>query len=274
MCPTVCDGVPHFFSVVTFRATPRSDVRVVGSAELVVSGAPTEKVTMTSVAGGGNYISDSDIMAWLAQQQDRIYGELRDSLQVSKGRAEFADAINNIKTALHQANEKSPPDFSGVNQQLQELLKTYGSDPSYADLCKGLEQLADPIQARVQGHLDYLQASRDYVKLATDFVAAGGSLTGLQLQPVINPSDPFGAARWLQLPKHPTEPPNPPFDDGQLKTFDDLLGGKLDLVNKNDQLNMIHIQQLKALADQGSQLGSQFIGSSDKTSSAIINNIA
>jgi hypothetical protein len=79
---------------------------------------------------------------------------------------------------------------------------------------------------------------------------------------------------FLIKPKEPEVPPEQKYDDNTLKEWDELIGGKLDVVSKNDQLTMIHIQQLKASIDQGSQFGSQYIASGDKTSSSIINNIA
>ena len=43
-------------------------------------------------AVGGNYISDGQIMAWLANQQDRIYGDLKESMDLAETRAEVVVA--------------------------------------------------------------------------------------------------------------------------------------------------------------------------------------
>jgi hypothetical protein len=228
---------------------------------------------VASISGGGNYVSDSEIMQWLALEQDRIYGDLRESMDLSRNRASFSDALNEIKTALHQANEAKPSDFREVNAQMKELLETYGSDPDYAELCKGLDKLSGPLAARVEEQEGYDTAKAEYdaamqkVKeqmAKVPIIGAQGNKVAESLQK---------QEKALQ-DREPKPPADHPYDDNQLKTWDELIGGKLDLVNHNDQLNMIHIQQLKALGDQSSQLGSQFISSSDKTSSSIINNIA
>ncbi len=234
---------------------------------------------MSSISGGGNYVSDGEIMQWLALEQDRIYGDLRDSMDLSRNRASFSDALNKIKTELHQANSASPSDFRAVDAQLRELLETYGSDPDYAELCDGLEALTGPIQARVQAQDDYAQKLAEHKRAVEAKSTPNAMLTEIarlqrQGMTYAEAQGELTASLTSFAADEPPPPPNQPYTDNQLKTFDELIGGKLDLVNKNDQLNMIHIQQLKALADQSSQLGSQFIGSSDKTSSAIINNIA
>jgi hypothetical protein len=234
---------------------------------------------MASISGGGNYVSDGEILQWLALEQDRIYGDLRESMDLSRNRASFADALNKIKTALHQANIAKPSDFGNVDAQLSELLETYGSDPDYADLCKGLEELADPIHARATAEDDYAtklaQHNRDYEAMLEPS-AVGTEVAKLTAQG-FEVTDAWTkvqqSAEDFRVTEAPTPPSDQPYDDNQLQVWDGLIGGKLDLVNKNDQLNMIHIQQLKALGDQSSQLGSQFIASSDKTSGSIINNI-
>lgn len=225
---------------------------------------------MTSINGGGNYVSDGDITAWLALQQDRVYGDLRDSMDLGQRRADFVDALNDIKTELHNVNKTDQRDFSGVDAKLQELLKTYGNDPEFAELCQGLNQLADPIHQRVNAFEQNARQREAYTNAVKDFVDSGGNMNGPSVQNKVIK----GVLQTLNKPIDPGQLPNIAYDDDQLKIWDDLIGGKLDVLNKNDQLNMIHIQQLKALADQGTQLGSQFIGSGDKATSAIINNIA
>jgi len=229
---------------------------------------------MASISGNGNYVSDSEIMQWLALQQDRIYGDLREAMDLSRNRASLADALNAIKTELHQANAASPSDFRGVEAKVRELLETYGSDPDYADICNDLEQtLAGPLAARAAQENDYVRkldehnAALKAIATLANHLQGQGHQGNLQAQALLEKGEQLEA-------NAPTPPADHPYDDNQLKSWDELIGGKLDVVNKNDQLNMIHIQQLKALGDQSSQLGSQFIASSDKATSSIINNIA
>ena len=224
---------------------------------------------MSAVGGGGNYISDGQIMAWLANQQDRIYGDLRDSMDLSEKRAQFADDLNTIKAHLQEANGSKDHDFSKVDQELQSFMETYGSDPDFAKTCEDLQGLADRIHGDTQAQRDYGRAYGQYQKDKASYDEHANAGTTAQ---------DLGAALQGDAIKHaPKEPEKPQpiiYSDGDMKSWDTLISGKLDGSSKNDQLTMIHIQELKATLDQGSQLGSTFISSGDKTSSAIINNIA
>lgn len=228
---------------------------------------------MSSISGGGNYVSDGDIMQWLALQQDRIYGELRDTMDLAEGRASFCDELNKIKAELHDANSASPSNFTNVDAHLKELLDTYGSDPNYADFCSGLESIAGSLDARAQAQVAYAAALKEHDAKMDSLGQKMRSLGELGIAGMPAATNLIAGMATLE-DQAPVRPPDHPYDDNQLKTWDELIGGKLDMVNRNDQLSMIHIQQLKSTIDQSSQFGSQFIASSDKTSSSIINNIA
>lgn len=208
---------------------------------------------MSAVSGGGNYISDGAIMAWLANQQDRVYGDLKESMDLANSRADFADELNDIKAGLADANRKS--DFSKVDAQLQAFMDKYGSDPSFADTCADLKGIADQIHNDCEVSKAHPEALAKYVQELADYGAA------------------LFAHRAVIAPTPPADPITS-YDQTQIDDWSTQIEGKLDLSSKNDQLTMIHIQELKATLDQGAQLGSTFISSGDKTSSSIINNIA
>jgi hypothetical protein len=212
---------------------------------------------MASVSGGGNYMSDGAIMEWLATQQDRLYGDLRDSMRTSEARAAFADELTEIKAGLHRANQTH--DFKQVDEQMQQFLETYGSDPAFAETCEGLKEMFGRIHDDTEGRLGKERAA-ELLKPdgGGDEPVAVGEANAKRYQ---------GYQFALSLSSQG-------YTDGELQDWDKLIDGKLDVAGKNDQMNMIHIQQLKATIDQGSQFGSQYIASGDKTSSSIINNIA
>ena len=74
-------------------------------------------------------------------------------------------------------------------------------------------------------------------------------------------------------PEAPDVPVNG-YTDEEIETWTNLIDGKLDSSSKNDQLTMIHIQELRGTLDQSTQLASSLIAGGDKTASAIINNLA
>lgn len=216
---------------------------------------------MSAVTGGGNYISDGQIMAWLANQQDRIYGDLRDSMDMSEQRAKTNEDLGTIKAHLHDANACDPPDFNKVRGEIHEFIELHGDDPEYAKICEDLQGISDKIgENTVQNQLKGVASAVNPfapVKADSETAEAPSSeqvdhAAGVALKP----------GESLKV------------SDSQLQAWDDLIQTKIDAGSKNDQLTMIHIQELKATLDQGSQLASTFISSGDKTQSAIINNIA
>lgn len=213
-------------------------------------------------AVGGNYISDGAIMAWLANQQDRIYGDLKDSMDLAERRADFQSALTNVKSQLADANNTK--DFSAVDKELQDLMEVYGLDPAFAEAVEQLKPMAD----RIHSDLDYKtnvypEAKEKYdaavveALAAIDSVNSGGSLDGLQNGVVLvgKPGEPISS-----------------YSKDTLDDWTNIVGGQIDNAGRNDQLTMIHIQELKATLDQGSQLASTFISSGDKTTSSILNN--
>jgi hypothetical protein len=221
---------------------------------------------MSAVSGGGgNYISDGAIMAWLAQQQDRIYGDLKGSMDLAETQAKFADDLNDIKAGLADANRKH--DFSTVDAQLQDFMAKYGDDPNFAETCEGLQGFADQIHNDYKGVQDYAVANAKFQTDLSEYQAIIAKAQTGDMEAVVY------LANHPEAPKKPDEPVKS-YTKEQVDEWTGKIDGKLDVSGKNDQLTMIHIQELKATLDQGAQLGSTFISSGDKTSSSIINNIA
>jgi hypothetical protein len=230
---------------------------------------------MSAVSGGGNYISDSQVMAWLAEQQNRIYGELGENMDLADDRADFVEALSKIKSDLHGA--KSNEGIKKVDEELQAFITKYGSDPRFAEDMAGLDDIAARVNADAKATVAPPPPPLSPEDKANPGSSAQSPTPGvkggnLQAPPGTHyaGTGPHGEIRW----EHDTTKTFTGYSDDDLKAWDDLIGSKTDHANKNDQLTMIHIQELRSTLDQGSQLASSFISSGDKTSSAIINNIA
>lgn len=216
---------------------------------------------MSAVTGGGNYISDAELMTWLAEQQDGIYGQLRVSMDTSDKRGDFANELNDIKAELHEANDKK--DFEKVSADMKAFTEKYGDDPAFKDLVEGLTPMFEEVEGNltnVQGHEADIQAYKDDL---SRWDVARQNAHGAASESIES-----------SKPKPPGGVQEQHYDDDQLKEWDELISSKIDASSHNDQLAMIHIQELKASIDQSSQLTSTLISGSDKTTSSIINNIA
>jgi hypothetical protein len=225
---------------------------------------------MSAGSVGSNYISDGAIMAWLATQQDRVYGDLKDAMDLSQKRADLATALNTIKADLQEAGQTN--DFTKVDAELQDVFNTYGDDPELAKLLQGINTLTDKIHADVQW------ATEGYPAAKAEYDAAvAGTGTGDNEETSRNGEHTSSTAAASSGSAGDPEPPEAQYREhtaDQVKGWLDDVTGCIDVSGKNDQLTMIHIQQLKSTIDQGAQLGSTFIAGSDKSLSSIINNIA
>jgi hypothetical protein len=273
--PCAAPTVSLFRELVTFHATrpalDREEATHRARSEPVEQG-PT---AMSAVSGGGNYISDGQIMAWLATQQDRIYGELKENMDTANERGDFIEELNKIKSDLHAANKSK--DFTQVDAELQAFMDKYESDPRFTKLVDGLKGIADRV------HQDLLADLKPNATPVTAtphaqqaFIGPHGATTASPGQTVPIVTKAWVSPNGTKLPVGGDYKPKTKdgYSDDQMKDWDDLISSKADLANKNDQLTMIHIQELRSTLDQSSQLASSFISSGDKTSSAIINNIA
>jgi hypothetical protein len=226
---------------------------------------------MSAVGMGGNYISDGSLMEWLAEQQNRIYGDLRKSMDLSETRADFTEELTTIKAHLQEASGSKNRDFSKVDAELQAFMDKYGSNPDFAKLCEDIGDIASRV------HEDIESQASTYARDCAVYESMHNAY--LEQQALIK-NDPTlevkleDTGSLLRDPQKPVEPAGHEYTDGELKGWDETIGAKTDKASKNDQLTMIHIQELKATLDQGSQLASTFISSGDKTNSSIINNIA
>jgi hypothetical protein len=225
---------------------------------------------MTAIPSGGNYMSDAEIMAWVAQKQSDMYGDLSKAIDVSQDRAHFTEDLNNIKADLRHANETN--DFSKVDGELQAFMSKYGSDPNFAEACQGIDGIANEIHSGGSVQRAYVDAHVRWQTAVTEYDAAvellkSGSGTLLEQMHAVNVS--------MHPPGDPPQPPGSQhYSDSQMDAWKDLISGKIDDAGHNDQLNMIHVQDVKGQIDQSTQLASALISGSQKASEGILHNIA
>jgi hypothetical protein len=60
---------------------------------------------------------------------------------------------------------------------MQDFLEKYASDPDFAELCVGLQDMVGTIHGAVQAHLDYGPALEAYKAACLQFMLEGGDMT-------------------------------------------------------------------------------------------------
>ena len=193
---------------------------------------------MSSV--GGNYMSDGAIMAWVTAQQDRLYGDLKTSMgeqeQQAQMQSDLADLKKNLEVATRH-EEKLP----AVAVEMQEFLDKYGGVPEFDELTGAVADIKTSVDAKITEAEIY----RDALEIAN----AGG--------PVSMP-DAFKAVS--------------DFKSETVKGWMDLIDKKLDATGTNQQLGMIHLNEIRATIDQSTQMASQLVKSGNDALNTVLNN--
>jgi len=87
--------------------------------------------------GESNYISDENLLLWLAQKQEGLYGERRDHMDLSRERSKLTADLNHLKDTID-----STDDPAAVSAKVNELLEAYQG----SDFEKELDELLVPLR--------------------------------------------------------------------------------------------------------------------------------
>lgn len=207
-----------------------------------------------------SYLSDSAILAWVTEQQQRLYGDLHGAMDFVELRAGMAADAADIKQLMAEASD--PTKLRELQQQLHAFAEKYGSFPEFAEVMETIGPITEQVNAKVAEYDDYDAKYAEYERggaaSESGNVEAGGQRDGDY------PAD---------------HAPAPPENVAALAkdALDDLaatLDSKIDGSNNNEQIGMIHINEIKSNIDQSTQLASQLIKTSNDASAVVINNLA
>jgi hypothetical protein len=103
-----------------------------------------------TIVRDSNYISDENLLVWLAQKQDGLYAELRDHMDMSRARSKLMADLSYLKSQLDRG--MSPEEAKAA---IEALLEAYAGTEFETELN---ELLAGPL-AEVEGILAMHEAS-------------------------------------------------------------------------------------------------------------------
>ncbi len=130
-------------------------------------------------------------------------------------------------------NAKEDKDWNEVKLHLDKFIGAHGSDPCFKELIPELTTLRAALEPQAQ-------------------------------KPI---SIPFTNRTTPQPPKFVAP------DTVNIEVWQDKLQGGIDRVNKSDQLQLIHIQDLNSRVAQATQLASNLMSSQQQAMSAVIHNL-
>ena len=106
-----------------------------------------------TIVRDSNYISDENLLVWLAQKQDGLYGELRDHMDTSRARSKLMADLNHLKGALDEGMNSDE-----AKAEMEQMLEQYAGTPFEAELN---EIFAEPL-AHLQNLSDVDRAGAEF----------------------------------------------------------------------------------------------------------------
>lgn len=218
-------------------------------------------------AVGGNYMSDGAIMAWVASQQNRLYGDLKSTMALQELRAQMTSDLADIKKNLEAAN-RHPEKFPAVYDEMQAFVAEYADVPDFDELVGTVQEIMAAVEHRLPGDTPTLTPPGGFsVSKGTD-TSIGGAL-GSGGRGGFSGNAPLlvkpGAIGFVDKEDN--------FSDETIKGWMDTIDKKLDASGTNEQLGMIKVNEIKSTIDQGTQMASQLIKSGNDSMNSILNNL-
>ena len=192
-----------------------------------------------SINATSNYMSNFEIVAWMQDKTEGLYGQMRTSMQGANERADAESALDDIKAAIANSKDK---DAQTVYDLIGGALNKYQDVPEVAQV---LQPMLDELNRR--GNQRAQEANTPIVTTGPD------------------------GETVVQLP--PTPAPVT-ISSNDVDAWTKQIGDKVDALGKQDSLAMINIQEFNSQINQAKQTASALLDAADKSSNTIINHIA
>lgn len=207
---------------------------------------------MTTISSGSaNYISEGDILAWVEQQQDVQYGQLRGAMDFETSRGNMLEDLSVIKKLAKDAAKDV-----NVIPELDKALKAFERD--YGTISE-FEHIADTVG-----------------EIAAEVASKAEELSSLQRRQEEHDANPPQGqptrGGTTVPPKRPEAPP--PLNQESIDKWAESVTGLSDNISHNQDLAMIRVGELRNTVDNIAKTGSQLLKGGNDTASLIINNFA
>ena len=195
-----------------------------------------------------NFISNQEMLVWMQEKTDGIYGHMRGEMDTSNQRAHAEDALNDIKAKLLE-------------------LKTNGGNT---------DDLRLTINATLEQYPDIPEVAKVLQPFATELNGRHELLLENQLKVAA-----YQAQKTANLSTSRSNAPPPHYDTSPVKLSSDQIENwtkditaKVENLSKQDQLGLINLQEFNAQLNQAKQTASALMDAADKSANAIINHIS
>jgi hypothetical protein len=213
-----------------------------------------------SISATSNYMSNADILVWMENKTDGLYGQMRDAMDVANTRTDAESALDDVKALIGNCKNDGS-DCKAIHDLVNEVIAKY---PNVPEVSQALQPIADKLNA--------LYGTSDPVNVPP---ADSTVTTAAPLNP--NTTISINSNVTLHTPSTNTpanhQLPEVPLNGGDADSWIKQIGDKVDVLGKQDQLGLINIQEFNSQLNQTKQTASALMDAADKAASSIINHI-
>jgi methyl-accepting chemotaxis protein len=208
---------------------------------------------MTTIPGGSaaNYISEGDILAWVEQQQDVQYGQLRGAMDFETSRGKMLEDLSVIKKLAKDA-AKDANVIPELDKAIKEFAGKYCIIDDFEHIAKAVTELAPEVSSKAEELSTLADRQATYDADPPTSKDRNGNL--------------------IHTKPRPTAPG--PLNQENVDKWAESVTGLSDNISHNQDLAMIRVGELRNTVDNIAKTGSQLLKSGNDTASLIINNFA
>lgn len=224
------------------------------------AGAQKRRIDMSiNSTGTTHYMSNASIMEWMEAKTERLYEQMGTAMDQSNSRVDAEDALTDIKGKIEDLKANGG-DATPLRELLDETIKKYGAE--FPEVGEALQPIADELAQRA-GDNQY-QALNSNTAPNTLPGTRSGTVPG----PTPSPNNRPGATHNTRIGPPPLKVSSEDADRWSNKIKD-----KIDTLGKQDQLGMVHLQDLNGQLNRAKDVASALMASADKAADNIVSHI-
>ncbi|HTA92161.1 MAG TPA: hypothetical protein VK745_21425 [Polyangiaceae bacterium] len=209
-----------------------------------------------SISATSNYMSNTDILAWMETKTDGLYGQLRDEMNGADTSSDAEAALDKIKADL--ANTKTDGNNSAViHDEVNDALTRYKDVPGVADV---LQPIADKLNDQY-GTSDPVNVMPGPMSISGAIVSTSINSAYAQAHPNVSLAQEIGPKQFA-------------IASDDVDAWTKNIDGTLTNLGSKDQLSLIDIQEVNSELNQAKQTASALMDAADKSATAIIEHIS
>lgn len=223
-------------------------------------------------SSGSHYMSNASIMAWMEEKTERLYEQMGTAMDQSNSRADAEDALNDVKTKI-DALKASGADAAPLSGEIKDIIARY--DAEFPEVRQALQPIADELDKKAAD----IQLKAQDQWTAPNANRVPGTRSGSMATPTpaqnqnTRKSEPVASKQSDDKVDKVPELPKLTISSDDAERWSNQIKNKVDALGKQDQLGMVHLQDLNGQLNRAKDVASALMASADKAADNIVSHI-